>query len=195
MINHLSGKLIEKSPTHAIVECNGVGYKLHISVHTFSSLPDKENCKIFTHLAIREDAHTLYGFYSEEERTVFRKLISVSGVGANTGRMIMSSLSPDEVKHAILNGDSATIKRVKGIGAKTAQRIIIDLQDKIGKIDSGDFEKIQVASNTVKTEALSALFTLGFDKTKANKTLDKILMQEGNNIAVEELIKLALKQL
>lgn len=195
MINHLQGRLVEKSPTHAVIDCNGVGYLLHISLHTFGRLGDDESCKLFTHMVIREDAHNLFGFADEDERDVFRKLISVSGVGATTGRMILSSLSPMEVKEAIFNQEVALIQAVKGIGAKTAQRIIVDLQDKIFKGDAADFEKVKIGGNTLKTEALSALSSLGFDKKKADKTLDKLLTQEGDNIELEQLIKLALKQL
>ncbi len=195
MIHHLRGKMIEKSPTHAVIECGGVGYYVHISLHTFSKLPDDELCMLFTHQVIREDAHMLFGFATEEEKSIFIKLISVSGVGATTGRMIMSSLSPDEVKQAIYSQDVATIQGIKGIGAKTAQRIIVDLHDKVLKDDASSFEKIAVGGNRNKSEALSALSSLGFDKVKSEKTLEKILMQEGNDIALEELIKRALKQL
>ncbi|MCB0760283.1 MAG: Holliday junction branch migration protein RuvA [Flavobacteriales bacterium] len=195
MIHHLRGRLIEKSPTHAVIECGGVGYFVHISLHTFSRLPDDESCMIYTHQVIREDAHQLFGFADDDERKVFIQLTSVSGVGAATGRMILSSLSPDEVRHAILAQDVSTIQAVKGIGAKTAQRIIVDLHDKIQKGDEVSFEKITVGGNSTKSEALSALSSLGFDKAKADKTLDKILMQEGEGIALEELIKRALKQL
>lgn len=192
MIHHLNGRLIEKSPTHAVIECGGVGYFVNISLHTFSALGDEENVRLLTHLVVREDAHTLYGFHQEDERTVFLKLISVSGVGASTGRMIISSMSPDEVKTAILGGDVKAIQSVKGIGAKTAQRIIVDLQDKIGEV-SGGTEIIPLGGNTAKLEALSALSSLGFDKTKANKTLETILKQHGSDQSVEALIKMALK--
>lgn len=185
---------MEKSPVHAVIECSGVGYFVNISLHTFSLLPDDESCKLFIHEVIREDSRSLVGFAEEDEREVYRKLISVSGVGASTARVIMSSMSPDEVKHVIVSGDVNTMKSVKGIGAKTAQRIIVDLQDKIAAGD-GNIEKVELSNNTLKSEALSALTLLGFDKTKADKTLDKILKQEGDNIAVEQLIKLALKQL
>ena len=144
MIHHLSGRLIEKSPTHAIVECGGVGYFLHISLHTFSQIPDRENCTLFAHQVIRDDAHMLFGFYDKEEREVFLQLISVSGVGATTGRMILSSLSPTEVQHAIMDGDVGLIQKIKGIGAKTAQRIIVDLQDKIGKTQTADLVKLPI---------------------------------------------------
>ncbi len=192
MIHHLNGRLIEKSPTHAVIECGGVGYFVNISLHTFSALGEDENVRLLTHLVVREDAHTLFGFHQEDERTVFLKLISVSGVGASTGRMIMSSMSPDEVKTAILGGDVKAIQSVKGIGAKTAQRIIVDLQDKIGEV-AGGTEIIPLGGNTAKLEALSALSSLGFDKTKANKTLETILKQHGSDQSVEALIKMALK--
>ncbi|MFT4678254.1 MAG: Holliday junction DNA helicase RuvA [Litorivivens sp.] len=195
MIHHLRGRMIEKSPTHAVIECGGVGYYVHISLHTFGKLPEDESCMLFTHQVIREDAHMLFGFATEEERSIFVKLISVSGVGATTGRMILSSLSPDEVKQAIYSQDVPTIQGIKGIGAKTAQRIIVDLHDKIQKEDASSFEKTAVGGNRNKSEALSALSSLGFDKAKSEKTLEKILMQEGNDIALEELIKRALKQL
>lgn len=192
MIHHLNGRLIEKSPTHAVIECAGVGYFVNISLHTYSALGDDENVRLLTHLVVREDAHTLYGFHQEDERAVFLKLISVSGVGASTGRMIISSMSPDEVKTAILSGDVKAIQNVKGIGAKTAQRIIVDLQDKIGEV-SGGGEIISLGGNTAKLEALSALSSLGFDNTKANKTLESILKQHGTDLSVEALIKMALK--
>lgn len=195
MIHHLSGRLIEKSPTHAIVECGGVGYFLHISLHTFSQIPDRENCTLFAHQVIRDDAHMLFGFYDKEEREVFLQLISVSGVGATTGRMILSSLSPTEVQHAIMDGDVGLIQKIKGIGAKTAQRIIVDLQDKIGKTQTADREKVVVGGNSARSEALTALSSLGFDKKKTETTVDRILKQAEKELAVEDLIKSALKQL
>lgn len=195
MIHHLSGRLIEKSPTHAIIECGGVGYFLHISLHTFSQIPDRENCNLFAHQVIRDDAHMLFGFYDKDEREVFLQLISVSGVGATTGRMILSSLSPSEVQQAILDGDVGLIQKIKGIGAKTAQRIIVDLQDKIGRAKTADTEKMFVAGNSVRSEALTALSSLGFDKKKTETTVDRILKQAEKELAVEDLIKSALKQL
>lgn len=195
MIHHLSGRLIEKSPTHAIVECGGIGYFLHISLHTFSQIPDRENCTLFAHQVIRDDAHMLFGFYDKEEREVFLQLISVSGVGATTGRMILSSLSPTEVQHAIMDGDVGLIQKIKGIGAKTAQRIIVDLQDKIGKTQTADREKLVVGGNSARSEALTALSSLGFDKKKTETTVDRILKQAEKELAVEDLIKSALKQL
>ena len=194
MITYLKGKLVEKSPTHAVIECEGIGYFVHISLQTYSHLPDNDWAKIFVHEVIREDSRSLYGFFDEDEREVFRKLISVSGVGASTGRVILSSLGTEEIRDVIFQGRVDVMKQIKGIGAKTAQRIIVDLQDKIMS-DSSDPEKISFSGNTTKNEALSALSSLGYDKTKADKTLDKILKQEGNNIPVEELIKLAMKQM
>lgn len=194
MISYLKGRLVEKSPVHVIVDCGGVGYYAYISLHTYTQLADAELCKIFVHEVIREDARMFYGFSDEDEREVFRKLISVSGVGAGTARVILSSLGPEEVKDVIVRGDVNVLKAVKGIGAKTAQRIIVDLQDKIQRPE-GSIEKINLPDNTLKIEALSALTLLGFDKSKADKTLDKILKQEGSEMAVEQLIKLALKQM
>jgi Holliday junction DNA helicase RuvA len=195
MIEYLKGRLIEKSPTHAVIECGGIGYYVNISLNTFSHMGDEELCQLFIHEVIREDSRSLFGFADLQERWIFKLLISVSGVGATTARMILSSLGPDEVASSILMGDVGVMKAVKGIGAKTAQRIIVDLHDKIQGGKSKEIEKVSISGNTTKSEALSALSSLGFDNTKANKTLDLILMQEGNNIALEELIKLALKQL
>jgi len=194
MINHLKGKLVEKSPTHCVIECSGVGYHVQISLNTFSALGSNEEVMVLTHQVIRDDAHLLFGFKSEDERRVFRMLISVSGVGASTGQMILSSLDSDEVKQAIAAGDSGIFKSVKGIGAKTAQRIIIDLQDKIDKIE-GDSAKISTLGNSLKNEALTALTSLGFDQKKAGKVLDQLLQNEPTISEVEELIKQALKRL
>lgn len=194
MIHHLNGRLTEKSPTYAIIECNGVGYFLHISLITSQRIGDSENCKLLVHEVIREDAHELYGFAEESEREAFRRLISVSGVGASTARMILSSLSTEELVSVVMQKDVDAFKRIKGIGAKTAQRIIVDLHDKFPG-EMGTLEKVVPGGNTLKTEALTALSSLGFDKTKANKTLDSILKTEADSISVEELIKLALKKL
>ena len=194
MINHLKGRLIEKSPAHAVVECNGVGYVLSISLNTFTKLGDDEACTLLTHLAVREDAHTLYGFAEEGERTMFRQLITVSGVGASTARMMLSSLTPTELQTAIIQGDVGTLKSVKGIGGKSAERIIVDLRDKIGKESLvGDNSLFQ--HNTSNAEALTALIALGFTKTSAEKAINKVIQNEGNNIEVAQLIKLALKHL
>ena len=194
MINHLRGRITDRSLTHVVIECAGVGYFVHVSLNTTSRLSSDEAGMILIHEVIREDAHELYGFADEGERQMFRKLISVSGMGANTARMILSSLSASELVAAILSGDVSALQNVKGIGAKTAQRIIVDLHDKFSG-DSDITEKIYVGGNTAIGEALSALSSLGFDKTKAQKTLDSIVKTEGTDISVEDLIKKALKQL
>lgn len=193
MIHHLKGQLIEKNPTYVVIDCNGVGYLAHISLHTFSLLPASEAIKLYTHLQIKEDSHTLYGFMEKSEREIFRLLISVSGVGASTARTMLSSLEPKNIIEAIAGGDAATIQSIKGIGAKTAQRVILDLKDKIIKIFADD-EVFVSKSNTNKEEALSALETLGFARKQAEKVIDKIL-KETTDPTVESLIKSALKNL
>lgn len=193
MIAQISGKLIEKTPTYVVIDCNGVGYELKISLNTFSQIGESETCMLFTHFVVREDAQLLYGFKEKSERELFRLLISVSGVGSATAMMILSSLSPNEIKGAILTGDVNTLKSVKGIGAKSAERIIIDLRDKIGKIDGAATISLST-NNTIKEEALSALVMLGFGKNPAEKALNKIL-SEGEELTVEELIKRTLKKL
>ncbi|MFC4218758.1 Holliday junction branch migration protein RuvA [Flagellimonas marina] len=193
MINHLRGKLVEKNPTYAIVECNGVGYFLNISLHTFSLLKDDENIHLYTHLLVKEDSHTLFGFAERSEREIFRLLISVSGVGSSIARTMLSSLSPTEVRDAIANGDVASIQAIKGIGAKTAQRVILDLKDKILKVyDMGEVSP--QSNNTSKEEALSALEVLGFTRRQSEKVVDKVLSQDPS-LSVENTIKLALKNL
>ena len=194
MIEYLKGKLIEKSPTHVVIDCAGVGYFTNISVNTFSQIPDSEVAKVWIHFIVREDAQILYGFAEKEEREVFRKLISVSGVGANTARMILSSMTPDDLRFTIQNQNATALKAIKGIGAKSAQRIIVDLHDKISRSEE-NLENISIADNSAKNDALVALSSLGFDKAKTDKTLDKIIKVEGTELAVEELIKKALKQL
>lgn len=193
MITHIQGKLVEKNPTDVVVDCNGVGYLIHISLHTFSKLPTGENVKLFTHLQVREDSHTLYGFSGITEREIFRLLISVSGVGANTARTMLSSLSPKQVTEAIASNDVVVIQSVKGIGLKTAQRVILDLKDKILKV-YGLEDVSAVSSNTNKNEALSALETLGFARKQAEKVCEKII-QENPDATVEAIIKQALKNL
>lgn len=193
MITHLRGKLVEKNPTFIVVECAGVGYFVNISLHTFSKLNEEENISIFTHLQIKEDAHTLFGFAEKSEREIFRLLLSVSGIGSSTARTMLSSLSPLQVRNAIAVADVATIQGVKGIGAKTAQRVILDLKDKILKIYDID-EVSSSSSNTNKDEALSALEVLGFVRKQAEKAVDKVLVQDPT-LSVENIIKLALKNL
>lgn len=193
MIHHLKGQLIEKNPTYLVIECNGVGYMVHISLHTFSLIPDSENISVYTHLHVKEDSHTLYGFYQKSERAIFRLLISVSGVGTSTARTMLSSLEPNQVKEAIANANVPTIQSVKGIGAKTAQRVILDLKDKILKV-YGEDEVFVPQDNTIKEEALSALETLGFARKQATRVVDKI-MKDSQAPTVESIIKMALKNL
>ncbi len=196
MINYLEGKLAVKDPTYVVVDINGVGYEAKISLITYSSIKDLDSCKLFTHLHIKEDAHTLYGFAEESEKRRFLDLIGISGVGPSTGLMILSSLSPEELQQAILNGDVKTIQSVKGIGLKGAQRIVLELKDKMQK--EGLLEKAGEIShaghNTLRDEALSALTTLGIAKPAAEKSIDHIMKQHGQQIKLEELIKLALKR-
>lgn len=193
MITHLQGKLVEKNPTNIVVDCNGVGYSVNISLHTFSQLPFGENVKLFIHLQVREDSHTLFGFSSKVEREVFRLLISVSGVGASIARTMLSTLSPEQVMEAITQNNLATIQSVKGIGAKTAQRVVLDLKDKIIKIYGLD-EVSLVSSNTNRNEALSASETLGFARKQAEKVCDTIVKKDPD-ASVETIIKQALKNL
>jgi Holliday junction DNA helicase RuvA len=191
MITQLKGRLVEKNPTHIIVDCNGVGYLLHISLHTFGLLPNDELLTVYTHLSVKEDSHTLFGFSSKVEREIFRLLISVSGVGASIARTMLSSMNPQEVQQAIASGNVAVIQSVKGIGAKTAQRLILDLKDKVLKTFDLD-ENTLLSDNTFKEEALSALEVLGFARKISEKVLDRIL-QQAPSLSVEELIKKALK--
>ena len=193
MITHIQGRLVEKNPTDVVIDCNGVGYLLNISLHTFSQIPDNEALKLFTHLIVREDSHTLFGFSSIVEREIFRLLISVSGIGANTARTMLSSLSPQQVKEAIAHGDVALIQSIKGIGAKTAARVILDLKDKVLKVY--DIDEVSVnKNNTNKDEALSALEVLGFAKKQSERIVDKIVSQQPD-ASVETIIKEALKNL
>ncbi|GAA4279887.1 Holliday junction branch migration protein RuvA [Gaetbulibacter aestuarii] len=193
MITHIQGKLTEKNPTHVVIDCNGVGYMINISLHTFSKIPDAENLKLYTHLQVKEDSHTLFGFSSVAEREIFRLLISVSGVGASTARTMLSSLTPKQVREGIATGDVALIQSIKGIGAKTAQRVILDLKDKILKIYDID-EVSPVQGNTNKDEALSALEVLGFAKKQAERVVDKFVASQPD-ADVETIIKQALKNL
>lgn len=193
MITHIQGRLVEKNPTDVVIDCNGVGYFINISLHTFSELPNSENVKLFTHLIVREDAHILYGFTSVAEREIFRLLISVSGVGASIARTMLSSLAPEQVLDAIAQNDIATIQSVKGIGTKTAQRVVLDLKDKILKV-YGLSSISAGTSNTNKNEALSALETLGFVRKQSEKAVDSIV-KENPQASVEMIIKQALKNL
>ena len=198
MIHHLHGRLVEKHPTYVVIECGGVGYYVAISLTTFDQIGDEELVKIHTHMVVREDAQLLYGFATEAERELFLLLLGVNGVGANTARLILSAMDPSTAANAIASGDVDAMKRVKGIGAKTAQRIIVDLQDKVGAVGGGGgATSVAVPSshNTIKLDALGALTSLGFDKTKCNKVLDKLLDSQGNSASLESLIKAALREL
>ena len=193
MITHIRGKLVEKNPTYVVIEANGIGYWLNISLNTFSELPDEEAVFLYTFLSVREDAHTLFGFISKIEREIFKLLISVSGVGPSIARTMISSMTTDEIQHAIASDDIALIQSVKGIGLKTAQRVLIDLKDKISKTYGID-EVSMSQSNTNKNEALTALEVLGFNKKQSEKVIDKIL-KEDKTLSVEAIIKTALKNL
>jgi Holliday junction DNA helicase RuvA len=193
MYEFLKGKLVELNPSFAIIDVSDIGYFVNISLNTYSKLMINTVEKLFIHQVIREDANFLFGFYDKEEREVFRLLISVSGIGPNTARMMFSSLTTEEIRKAILEGDVNTLKSVKGIGLKTAQRVIVDLKDKIGKISVGE-EFSLFESNTVKEESLSGLVMLGFNRKLAEKAIENILKLD-KNISVEELIKKALKSL
>lgn len=196
MITYITGKLIEKNPAYLIVEtAGGVAYFIHISLYTFTKLKEENQVKIFTHYLIKEDAHFLYGFADEDERMLFRLLISVNGIGANTARLILSSLNAQELCQAIATEDVRTIQSVKGIGSKTAQRMILDLKDKIMKTVPQNTDKFSKINNNNKNEALSALVSLGFAKNPAEAMLDKIIQSEGISLSVEDLIKKALKLL
>ena len=193
MITHLKGRLVEKNPTFVVIECSGVGYFVNISLHTFSKISDSESIQLYTHLQIKEDSHTLYGFAENSEREIFRLLLSVSGIGSSIARTMLSSLTPVQIKNAIACGDVPTIQAVKGIGAKTAQRVILDLKDKVLKIYDID-EVSPNSNNTNKEEALSALEVLGFVRRQSEKAVEKVLAQD-STLSVEDIIKHALKNL
>ena len=193
MIAHLQGKLVEKSPTQVVIDCGGVGYHVNISLHTYSLLPDADFIKLYTHLQIKEDAHTLFGFVEKSEREIFKLLLSVSGIGASIARTMLSSLDPKQIIHAIASADVVTIQSIKGIGSKTAQRVILDLKDKVLKLY--DLDEVSMSqSNTNKDEALSALEVLGFIRKSAEKVVEKIV-KDNPDATVETIIKQALKNL
>ena len=193
MITQIKGKLIEKYPTHVVINCNGIGYMVHISLHTYGQIGDEELLKLYTHLQVKEDSHTLFGFHQNIERSIFRLLISISGIGASIARTMLSSMSPEEIQHAILNENLAAIKAVKGIGLKTAQRVLIELKDKVQKIEGNDEIPI-LQSNRTKEEALSALEVLGYPRRQSEKVIDNIL-QSTPDSSIEEVIKIALNKL
>ena len=193
MITKITGRLVEKSPTELVIDCNGIGYLVNISLNTYSMIRDDENISLFTYLQVKEDSHTLFGFCDKQERNLFKKLISVSGIGASTARTMLSSLSPEEIQNAIISENVSTIQSIKGIGLKTAQRLIIDLKDKVGLVS----EKNEISSNIYNTnqdEALSALEVLGYGRKQTTKIV-QMLINESPEITVEQLIKGALNKL
>ena len=193
MIAHIHGKLVEKTPTHLIIDCGGVGYHINISLHTYSLLPNTDFIKVYTYLQIKEDAHTLFGFIEKSEREIFKLLLSVSGIVASIARTMLSSLDPKQVTNAIASGDVVTIQSVKGIGSKTAQRVILDLKEKVLKLY--DLDEVSMSqSNTNRDEALSALEVLGFVRKYSEKIVEKIV-KEDPEASVESIIKKALKNL
>ena len=195
MIEYIKGDVVELNPSFVVIETNGIGYFIHISLTTYAHLQQTTACQLYVYESIREDAHVLYGFSKKEERQIFLHLISVSGVGANTARVILSSLSALEIQEAIATANENVLKAVKGIGLKTAQRIIVDLKDKLGNMELATKNVVTLQVNTsMKKEAVSALVMLGFAKSAADKVLDQIIKMEGS-LPVEGLIKSALKKL
>ena len=193
MITHIQGKLVEKTPTDVVIDCNGVGYLLNISLHTYSQIPNEENLKLYTYLQVKEDSHSLFGFSSLAEREIFKLLISVNGIGSSIARTMLSSLTPKQVREGIATSDVVLIQSIKGIGAKTAQRVILDLKDKILKIY--DIDEVSVSqNNTSKDETLSALEVLGFTKRQSERVVDRIIANQPD-ATVETIIKQALKNL
>jgi Holliday junction DNA helicase RuvA len=191
MIAHLQGKLVEKTPTQVVIDCGGVGYHVNISLHTYSLLPATDFIKLFTHLQIKEDAHTLFGFVEKSEREIFKLLLSVSGIGASIARTMLSSLDPKQITNAIASGDVVTIQSIKGIGSKTAQRVILDLKEKVLKLY--DLDEVSMSqSNTSRDEALSALEVLGFVRKTSERIVEKIIKEDPDS-SVESIIKKALK--
>ncbi|HCM75334.1 MAG TPA: Holliday junction branch migration protein RuvA [Cytophagales bacterium] len=194
MIAFLKGKLVHKEPSFVIIEVNGIGYQVSISLNTFSEITDKENIQLLTYLQVREDAHILYGFSNKAEKTMFQNLISVNGVGPNTAMVVLSYLPPTELHQAIISEDVNALQAVKGIGGKTAQRIILELKDKLRKEPVGETVGMGgIRHNTMRNEALTALMTLGIGKAAAEKSIDTVLKKSGNTVSLEELVKLALK--
>lgn len=195
MIAYVEGKITQKEPAFVVVETGGIGYEIRISLNTYEALKDIMQARLLTHLHIKEDAHTLYGFTHAAERKLFLDLIGISGVGPGTGMVVLSSMPPEDIKSAIINGDATMLQRIKGIGAKTAQRIILELRDKLAKENDGVAPSGYWGqdNNTATKEALSALITLGINKAAAEKSISAIVKKHGKQITVEEIIKLALK--
>ena len=195
MIEYIQGKIVSKSPTHVVIDINGLGYHINISLQTYTKVENWTEGKIFTHLLIKEDSHSLYGFADVDERALFLQLISVSGIGATTAQLVLSSLSSDQVKTAIVQEDDRTFSKVKGIGPKTAKRIILDLKDKIMKEPINLTTGSASPNNTIKDEALSALLALGFQRPAAQQVISKVLIEHGDIQSIEDLIKKALSRL
>ncbi len=198
MIAFIKGKVAYINPTQVILEtAGGIGYEIQISLYTYEKIKDQQSISIYTHLSIKEDSHTLFGFYKEDERQLFRNLISVNGVGPSTARMILSSLTPNDLNHAIITGDITLLKAVKGIGPKTAQRLVLELQDKVKKagIDTVDISSKSTGSSAARQEAVSALLMLGFNRAAIEKTVKKVMDSSKEEMQVEEIIKIALKSL
>ena len=193
MITQIIGRLVEKNPTHLVIDCNGIGYEVNISLNTYSQIGSEEKIKLYTHLQIKEDSHTLYGFFSTFERDIFRLLISVSGIGSSTARTMLSSLDPNSIQKAIVSENVETIKSIKGIGLKTAQRVIIELKDKMFNLyESGEIPDVK--NNTIKEESLSALEVLGYSRRQSEKVIDNII-QSSPDSSIEDIIKEALNKL
>ena len=194
MITYLKGKLVHKDPTHVVIEVNGVGYQVSISLNTFGEIKDKEDIKLSTHLHIREDAHILYGFSSAQEKAMFQHLISVNGIGPNTAMVVLSYMPPGELRTAIIREDAVALQSIKGIGGKTAQRMILELKDKLRK-DAGEeiSQGLSTSHNKTREEALTALLTLGIARPAAEKSIDAVLKRSGNSLTLEELVKQALR--
>ncbi len=195
MYDYFQGNIASLSPTQVTIDCQGVGYHLQISLYTFAAIKEKKQVRLYAHLAVREDAHLLFGFVDEDERFMFRELLNVSGVGATTARIILSSLNPTEVRNVIAVADFATLQRVKGIGAKTAQRIVVDLQDRMKKGATAPITLAAGIHNTAREEALSALLTLGFARANADKAVQQALKNSNPDSNVEDLLKVALSYL
>lgn len=195
MITYVKGAITHKNPTYIVVEAGGIGYHINISLYTYALVEKLENVKILTHLHIKEDSHTLYGFAEASERSLFAQLISVSGIGPSTAQLMLSAMNPEEMRVAIIGEDVNTLKKIKGVGPKTAKRIILDLKDKLLKDAGGDVPSLLPQDNTLRDEALSALIALGFNRIKAQKALNKVLKEQQGVNSVEELIKLGLKEM
>lgn len=195
MIGYLKGKLAIKTPTYVIIECSGVGYHVNISLNTYSRIENLDEATIFTHLQVREDDMSLYGFFDVDEKAIFVLLISVSGIGTNTARVILSYMTVDEIKSAIMHEDVVSISKVKGIGPKTAKRLILDLKDKVIKESGSDPINIPTGSNIIKSEALSAMLALGFPKASVEKTINLVVAKNPSINSVEDIIKLVLKNM